>query len=448
MNPSERSILLPVRAILGSLFSFETLLLLYMFAGMYKGDPRFAWIPVDPTGLFFALSVVVGSFIIVRNPIPRRALPVIFAMLMFVLWWIVSLTWSPSDTYGPDKVFYLTTLVLWGLTAGALIVGPDPERLRRFFTLLLLLATWVGLESLLLYGADPDRLFYGEGPEERLFGSYQHIGRVTGLGALVAFTAWLFGRRLRAASLLSLALFTGLAFVVTISGGKGPVLELSAAILLPLALGLRITRRKIFYKSYQVSIIFVVGAMVAGLSAYIAVSDHTPRSLLRLASMIEGGEFRGTAAERATYYERVFDIWPDAPVLGHGAGSWPILEHGREHRDSPHNLFLEVLLETGVVGLILFLALLTVALGPISLERVRNDPLAMCAIMLFLHQFLSSMRGGDVSEHRFMFMALGMLTVFAVRNAAREADPAALPLAEQFGSGVASLSSRPGRYRV
>jgi hypothetical protein len=50
----------------------EALMVLYVFAGIYKGDPRFAWMPVDPTGLFLALSVVIGSFIIVFNPISQE----------------------------------------------------------------------------------------------------------------------------------------------------------------------------------------------------------------------------------------------------------------------------------------------------------------------------------------------------------------------------------------
>ena len=128
--------------------------------GMYKDDPRFAWIPVDPTALFFALSVLVGSFIIVLNPIAKRALPVIFAMLALVVWWAVTLTWSPSKVYGPSKVFYLATLAFWGLIAGALIVGPNPERVRRLFTLLLLLRD-LGRHRYLAssIGDDPNALF-------------------------------------------------------------------------------------------------------------------------------------------------------------------------------------------------------------------------------------------------------------------------------------------------
>jgi O-antigen ligase len=447
-NPAERFILLSPRAIVGSLFSFEALLVLYMFAGMYKGDPRFAWIPVDPTGLFFALSVVVGGFIIVLNPIPKRAFPVIWAMLAFVTWGAVTLAWSPSDSYGRSKVFYLVTLALWGLIAAALIVAPNPERVRRLFTLLLLLAIWVGVEALLIYG--PDRLFVGKyGAEYRPFGTYQHIGRAVGLGALIAFTAWLFGRRKSVVNLLFLVLFTGLAFVVTAAGGKGPVLESATAILLTLLLALRIARGKILYKRYGISIIWLVGALIAGLSVYIAATDHMPKSLQRLAGMVEGGQLQGTAASRAEMYEDVFEFWTDAPLLGHGAGSWPILKgYPEEWRSTPHNMFLEVLVESGGVGLVLLVALLVVALRPISVDRLRNDPLALCTFMLFIHEFLDAMLGGNIAEIRVMFMLLGLLTVFkAPRSASsRAVRPAlAVSLWGESREAVASPSFGGGR---
>ena len=266
-NPQARPILLSLRKIPRSLFSLEALVLLYMFAPLYKYDPRFAWMPVDATALFFALSVLVGSFIIVCNPTPKWGWLIVWAMLAFVVWWAVTLTWSPSRIYGPEKLFYLATLAYWGLIVGALIIGPDPERVRRLFTLLLLFATWVGIESLLLYRQDPTLLhLHKRADEYHAFNNYQEIGRMAGMGALVAFTAWLFGRRLSGGNLLLLALCAMLTFVLMLGGGKGPVLATAACILLALLVGLHVTRRKILYKRYQLSIIWLVIGLVAGLS--------------------------------------------------------------------------------------------------------------------------------------------------------------------------------------
>jgi O-antigen ligase len=448
-NMAESPILSSPRAILGSVFSFEALLVLYMFAGIYKGDPRFAWIPVDPTGLFFALSVLVGGWIIIWKGIPKKSCPTIFAMLAFVVWWAATLSWSPSEVYGPSKVLYLATLALWGLIAGALIIAPNPERVRRLLTLVLLLAIWVGIESLLIYIDNPGGLFVGK-RQDRALGSYQHIGRAAGFGALIVFTAWLFCRRASSTSVVLIVLFGALFFVVAIAGGKGHVLATSACILLTLLLGLRVTGRKILYKRYGVSIIWLVSALIAGLSIYVAATGQTPKSLERLAGMIEGGVLQGTAAYRVRDYEHVFKFWPGAPLLGHGAGSWTILEHGVDEQDNPHNMFLEVLLEAGVVGLLIVVALLSTALHPISLGRLRNDPLRLCTFMLFVHAFIHAMVGGDVAENRIMFMLLGLLVVFrAPKDASSRAvrSGGTLPLGRPSRESMLSLSlGRPQKF--
>jgi O-antigen ligase len=429
-SPQARPILLSLREIPRSLFSLEALVLLYMFAPLFKYDPRFAWMPADATALFFALSVLVGSFIIVFKPIPKWGCPVVCAMLAFVVWWAVTLTWSPSRIYGPDKVFYLATLTYWGLIVGALIIGPDPDRVRRLFTLLLLFATWIGIESVLLYRVDPTLLHLSRRAHAyQAFNNYQEIGRMAGIGVLVAFTAWLFGRRLSGGNLLLLALCAMLTFVLMLGGGKGPVLATAACILLALLVGLRVTGRKILYKRSHLSIIWLVIGLVVGLSIVVANSESTPRSLARLSNMIDDGEFQGTAALRSQAYQDALKFWPQAPVLGHGAGSWPVIWAGFDRLSTPHNIFLEVAVETGIVGLVLLVALLVVALHPLSLDRLRNDPLALCAFMLFIWLFIKAQTGPDVADNRVMFMMLGVLTgLMGGRIAARPASPAGAAL--------------------
>jgi O-antigen ligase len=405
---AEPPVLLSPRAILKSIVSFEALLVLYLFASIYKSDPRFAWLPASATALFFALSVVVGSFIIVRSPIRKKSLPIIFAMVCLVVWLWVSLAWSPSRIYGPDKAFQMATLALWALIAGALIIAPDPERVRRLFTMILLLALWGGIDAILAYlvTGGPYRVTTVEG---EVVGGHLILGRVCGPGALIALAGWLYGRG-RIAGRLCLGLFLALGFVLAIGGGRGALLSTALPLLIPIGLSLRLTTRKILVSRALLSVLVLLLVAAGGLAVYPTLTGQRLATLDRMEQLTRRGNPRSEGFALAA------EIWLQAPLIGHGAGSWPLLTGRPEETGRyPHNLFLELLVETGIVGLLLFCALVGVALRPLSLERMRRDPQALCAMMLFASTLLQAMTSGDLVGARAMFMMLGVLALFAVR---------------------------------
>lgn len=83
-------------------------------------------------------------------------------------------------------------------------------------------------------------------------------------------------------------------------------------------------------------------------------------------------------------------------MIGQGAGGWSIAVGSGDVARHPHNLFLEVLVEGGLVGLILLVMLLATALRPVSMARLRTDPFALCSLMLFANAFLNAMVSGDL----------------------------------------------------
>ena len=437
MSTTEQPILLPLRAIPGSLFSFEALVVLYMFAGIYKGDPRFAAVPVDLTALFFALSVVVGSFIIVRNPIHRKSMPVIFAMVCLIVWLLVSLTWSPSRIYGPNKVFLMATLVLWAVIAGAVIISPDPERLRRLFTLLLLLSIWFGIDAVLFYIQSGGNI-----GQIRLRGaSYLGLGRLCGLGALIALMAGLYGRG--TAKLFWLIVFAFLGFVLAIGGGRGPLLAAVFPPLLLAGLGIRFTRTRILYWPAQLSVLVLLLAVAGGLLSYGAVTEHRLSTFQRLAPLLEGNLGRSAGA-RAESYGDVVKLSEGAPLLGHGFGSWPLLTGRPDLHSYPHNALAELLVEGGLIAVGLFLVVVAVAFRGVSFARLRSDPQALCIVVLFVNAFLNAMVTEDLPGNRAMFMILGVLALFAIRPVA-----AARVVAPEAGRSAAEpLAAEIARRRV
>jgi O-antigen ligase len=446
MTPAdaERPVLLPSRAVLGSLVSFEALLLLYMFAGLYKEDPRFAWIPADPTALFFALSVVVGSFIIVRKPIPKKSLPVIFAMVCLVTWLLVSVVWSPSRVYGPHKVFMMATLALWAVIAGALIIAPDPKRLRRLFTLLLLFSFWVGIEAVLAYAASGGEVYRVNSIDGAQRGGYLLLGRICGPGALIALAAWLYSRD-RMVGRFCLGLFLGLGFVLAIGGGRGPLLSTAIPLLIPIGLSIRLTPRHIMVSRTLLLVVLLPLTIAGGLALYTTLTGQRLATVDRFERLAEGNP-------RSALYAETGEIWQQAPLLGNGTGSWPLLAGYGDERNYPHNLFLEIAAESGLVGVMLFLVLLGVALRPASLERLRRDPQALCAMMLFVNTLLNAMTSGDLPDNRAMFLMIGVLALFAVRprdaRHARDASLKPAPLAVSLDRGPAPHQRRTHSVRT
>ena len=433
-------ILPPLRSIPGAVFSFEALVVLYLFAGIYKGDPRLAAVPVDLTALFFGMSVLVGGLILLRNPIHRKSLPVVFATVCLVVWLMVSLAWSPSRVYGPAKVFSLGTLVLWAVIAGAVIIAPDPERVRRLFTVLLLFSLWLGVESLIIFiqaGGNAGRIRVLGG------GGYLSLGRIAGLGALIALTAWLYGRgRPR---WLYLTIFSFLGFVLAIAGGRGPVLAVALPLLTVAALGVRFTRTRILYWPAQLSVLLLLLGVASGLVTYSAVTDHTLASLDRLERLADG-DIGGTGETRADTYRKSMEFAGTAPLVGLGVGAWPVVNSNVDVQRYPHNLFAELMVEGGLIAVALFLVLIATALRSATIDRMRHDPQALCAVMLFINTFLNAMVSSDVPGNRAMFLMIGLLALCAVRAPAAATTSSAPTVPS---SPVEPLDwSRPRRDRV
>jgi len=173
-----------------TIFSFETLLVLFLFAGRYKADPRFDWIPVDITVLTFGLSIITGVYILWRSRfrVRRQAFKLSLLMVFFVIYTTISLAWTPSYTYAHQKTLYLGTLAMFPLIACAWIITADRWRLRRLFLLVVLIASWFAIESTILY------FQMGGGRIKALGGSYLGIGRALGMAVLIVLISILFFR--------------------------------------------------------------------------------------------------------------------------------------------------------------------------------------------------------------------------------------------------------------
>jgi O-antigen ligase len=411
----------------GTVFTFEATLILFLFAGVYKADPRFAWLPVDITALFFLASVLAGAYIVwakgVRVRGPAAVMVWLYAALLAYA--LLSMLWSPSVFYAHSKTLYLATLVFWPLAGGALIIAPDPVRYRRFFLLLLLFSGWVALESGLAFWLGTTSGALGAFVEA-LSGTYLSLGRVIGPGFLVLVAYTLFLARtawLRIALGLVSVLMLGLLLVI---GGRMPLIAAGLGCLVLLAalrprLG-RTPQRLLL----QLGIAAAIAAiLLAGWQFAPRSIREAPATIRRIGLLfIEGVEEN----RRIEHYKQTLLYLDNDPFFGQGIGSWPVVTGYGDARAYPHNVFLELLFELGLIGLGLFLAM--VFTGLLALppwRKLRQSPYALLALAMFLSALINASVSGDLNDNRLLFATLGLLLLGRARQPQPEVNSVERP---------------------
>ena len=387
-----------------NLFSFELLFILFLFAWSYKADPKLGWVPIDLTQLFFILSVCSGIFIFLaeKKKFEKKATFIVLSGLTFILYILISLTWTLGDIYAQQKVLNFSTLTLWALIAGAFIIASDKIRLARFIKLILLIAVWIAAESIIEYinsGSDIINLNSG----------YLSLGYTLGMGVLICAAYGFLSDGILAKRIFMIIMSLYFLFVLFILGGRGPLLSTMLSLPVPLLFGSRLAQsNKTKLKKYAGFFTFIF-LVIALISFYLYLKGSLTATLYRMFLLLEPGMGQ-SAGTRVEYYTISESLWLSAPVFGYGIGSWPILNGLPDMIFYPHNLVLEILVELGLIGLILFGLIAFFALkGFIKQNKKRSIYWGSIVLMLFVNAFIGAMLSGDINDNRILFVLLGLM---------------------------------------
>lgn len=340
-----------------------------------------------------------------------------FLLLFFFLWINITILYSPSSNYSYEKSFLFLTNVLAFVTP-LFYKKFDLIKFLRFFTIL---SPALGLLFLVFYFP----IIYPTTDSEYAFsGLYLSIPEFCGLCLLI----FVIFKELFPPVFNWLLLILN-ALVVVLCGGKGPIVFTSAVLILYVSA--RFFSRYVLpqarnhhpdFKSIGVKKIllltFFVGASLFLLGAFfVNTKILLDRSLARLMLLYSGQPGMEHISGRIGIFvfaaNHIFDNVRSL-LFGYGLGSYSILFGASEGRAYPHNIILEIWIETGLIGVLLFSFFLTH-----TCERhLRANPFAWFVLFLFLN----AMKSSSLVDLRLFFGFLALLGLYSKKIAASRVE--------------------------
>lgn len=385
------------------IFSFEFIFMLFLYAGRFKGDLRFSWIPVDLTLLFFLISIVFGIYIVLRkrNGFTRSSIYILSSYLIFLVYIMLSLFWSTSQIYAIEKTLSMFTLVLWAITGSAVIIASEEKRLKRFLISILLMSLWIAVEALYVFSNQTGGFI------NVLGGNYLSAGRSIGFGIIILITYIFFVNMKKSTLLISISILTIFLFVIITMGSRGPFLSLAPLIFIFFYAPFKIWGKMIFVtKKAYLTFAVLMGLIIS--SIYIFSLEKIPLTLKRLMLLFNNNNYGASANTRIDYYQESLNIWSENIIWGKGIGSWPVEMNLGDERGYPHNILLEIGVELGIIGLVLFLLIISIGIRNITLNS-KHDFFSITIIMLFLCMAINTMISGDMPDNRLLFTIIGLM---------------------------------------
>ncbi|TDQ38679.1 O-antigen ligase family protein [Aureibacillus halotolerans] len=404
----QRAILWP-QTLLAFLGSFEVMFVLFLFAGRYKA---LIGSSIDLTAVTFVLSVAGGLLLLWKkhDQLPVQSLYWLIGWGAFVVYAVASLMWSPSVVYSREKAMLLLTLSSWCAIASALIIAPDPTRIRRFFRAAVLLTVTIAVVRWQDFVAAVPAAYAG-------ITDYLGVGIVVALGATLLFSYALFFARKWPLKLAAFLFTAVLLFLLMQIGARGPLVSFLAAITLPVLINIV----RLFTTSHvQRYMVFIGVAVMVGIGylIYAASLDQLPRTLWRMLVLFSGqGDFGDSADARLDHYSNALALFSQSPWIGNGLGSWPVINGYNDTRSYPHNIVLELMVELGLIGTVLLAIVLVWSLCRVPWRRLAQAPMAMTTVMLLLFFLAGAFVSGDLNDNRLIFAFAGMLLFLSKKEA-------------------------------
>jgi O-antigen ligase len=395
------------------LLSLETLLVLFLHARHLK--LLLPGTPVPETLFYGALSVAVGGWIILREGIYLRGIPIVVAGLAFTGWMMAAYGWTPEVALARENLTFILAVNLWALFVATCVVAGSRERTLRFLLLLVLLSTILAAFGSYIHLVHGDFRFYrGSGGGDWDPRTYLHWGNIIVTGSAIAMAIVIHTRFGSLKQLLPAAILGICFFFVMVSGARGAMLGIFAAALFALFVDRpRIHGGRIEMPKTQIVVIALV-TLLLGYVVYLLTTGQTTSTLGRFLALFDQADdpLLRRGANRFDYFAGAYRAWLAAPLFGQGLYGFSYFFCGTGADGCyPHNAILHVLADFGFIGLVLFMVFAIAGMRHLGLTRLRRDPLMFTLAMAFVTVVVNVMVASDTATNYRLFFFMGLLAL-------------------------------------
>jgi O-antigen ligase len=390
---------------------FGSLLAMYYFIGRWtfaRLDGDYALTPMVEQPRFWLVAALAGMAVVIQCSLSRRARQfrltgVDAATIAFLGYMLLTSLWGPDNELAYIKWFEVSLLLAVALVVAIARNGVLDDQVHvGFWATIVLIGLALGALSI-VHGGDARAYAPGGGPNT--------FGRNMGLTAFGA--AYLASRYGTFARIGSIGVIGTAAMLVVRSGSRGGLLSFGVA-------GAVYTVTSKMSIAHKALIVAAVGVATGLAMLY---TDAGQQAI----DVFTGRIVQQTLENR--YLSGRDDLWLDAlemmrdrPMFGLGldgfrANSW----------NYPHNIFLEVAVEGGAVGLLLLLNIPRAWLRHVSRAR---EPVSRTYLAALALTFVAAQTSGDLFDSRgvFLLVALSLPVAGLAARKALSSDlrPAAL----------------------
>lgn len=361
-------------------------------------------------GIFFSFIVAAFIFLFLTGVSIRVGSPVLLSYLALSTFLALGILYSRAPVYGATKAI-MTVAYFWALGTVIYNLADDISSAKSFLNGLVMGGVLLIGITALTFGNPIDmirganrffRLRFGEEGNPILLARHLAL-------AITVFATYVAIRRQWIDILWCLPL-SSLAFMYLIAtGSKGPLVALIASFIsTPILLAKGAMAR--------ISVAVVVGGVL--LAGAIGVFTMLPQGFIqeRFVEKIQNLSLRLPAYTVAI--TAIADSDPIALLVGHGTGDFGYLALGKDARSYPHNVFLEVTYENGLVGFgLLTFAFICPLLALMRALKYRLTPshhmLLAGLTASYIASIINAQFSGDLGANLFIGMLGAALTSIA-----------------------------------